>query len=51
MEGAQIAAADYVAAHTMELCLICRGVGLDSLGYILEMARLEAESVARSRSS
>jgi len=45
---AQRAAADYVAALVMELALIARGHRLDTLGYLLEVARLEAESVSRS---
>ena len=45
---AQRAAADYVAALAMELALIARGHRLDTLGYILDVARLEAESVLRS---
>jgi len=45
---AQRAAADYVAALVLELALIARGHHLDTLGYLLEVARLEAESVSRS---
>jgi hypothetical protein len=45
---AQRAAADYVAALVMELALIARGHRLDTLGYLLDVARLEAESVSRS---
>ena len=45
--GAQIATADYVASFTMELAQLCRGHGLDTLSYILEMARLEAENLTR----
>ena len=41
------AAADYVATMSSELALIARRNGLDALGYILDMARLEAENVAR----
>ena len=48
--SAQLAAADYVAIHTMELSQLCRRVGLDTLGHILEMARLEAENFTRSAS-
>ena len=36
---AQIAAADYVATQAMELSQLCRGLGLDTLGYLLDMAR------------
>ena len=45
---AQRAAADYVAALALELALIARNHRLDRLGYILDVARLEAESVLRS---
>ena len=45
---AQLAAAEYVATLVMELALIARSHELDSLGYILDVARLEAESVLRS---
>lgn len=41
------AAADYVATMSSELALIARRHGLDTLGYILDMARLEAETAAR----
>ena len=39
-------AAAYVAELTADLARIARGHGLDSLGYLLDMARLEAQSVA-----
>ena len=45
---AQIAAADYVATQAMELSQLCRGLGLDTLGYLLDMARLEAENLSRN---
>ena len=45
---ARLAAADYVAAVLMELALIARSQRLDTLGYLLDVARLEAESVSRS---
>lgn len=38
--------ADYVAAVTSELSMLARRHGLDALGFILEMARLEAENAA-----
>ncbi len=41
------AAAAYVAELTRDLALIARNNGFDALGFILEMARLEAENVAR----
>jgi hypothetical protein len=46
--AAQRAAADYVAAVVLELVLIARSHRLDTLGYLLEVARLEAESISRS---
>ena len=44
---AREAAASYVASFTTELALIARQHGLDTLGYLLEMARMEAESHSR----
>ncbi len=41
------AAAAYIAALTADLALIARRHGLDALGYILDMARLEAENATR----
>jgi hypothetical protein len=43
--GEQAEAADYIAALTTDLALMARRHGLDTLGYILEMACLEAEAV------
>jgi hypothetical protein len=40
-------AAEYIATLTRELAQIARRNGLDALGYILEMARLEADQVAK----
>jgi hypothetical protein len=45
---AQLAAAEYIAVLVMELALIARSNGLDTLGYLLDVVRLEAEHVARS---
>jgi hypothetical protein len=42
-----MAAAAYVAELTASLATIARQYGLETLGYILDMARLEAENVAR----
>ncbi len=39
-------AAHYIATLTEELARIARRNGLDTLGYLLEMARLEADQVA-----
>jgi hypothetical protein len=41
------AAAAYVAALSGDLAAIARRHGLDTLGYILDLARLEAQNVAR----
>jgi hypothetical protein len=40
-------AAHYIAAMTGELAKMARRNGLDALGYILEMARIEADQVAK----
>ena len=39
------AAAVYIADLTGSLALIARGHGLNTLGYLLDMAKLEAENV------
>jgi hypothetical protein len=41
------AAAHYVATLAGDLAAIAHRHGLDTLGYILEMARLEAENISR----
>ena len=41
------AAAKYVAELSAELANLARRHGLDALGYILDMARLEAENATR----
>jgi hypothetical protein len=43
----RIQAAAYVAELSADLATLARCHGLDALGYILDMARLEAENVAR----
>ena len=43
------AAANYVAELTAELAALARQHGLDALGYILDMAGLEAENEVRVR--
>ena len=45
------AAADYLAALSADLALLARRHCFDTLGYILEMARLEAENVGRAGNS
>jgi hypothetical protein len=44
---ARLAAADYIASLVMELALIARSQGFDTVGYLLDLVRLEAEEVAR----
>jgi hypothetical protein len=41
------AAATYIATLSGELARLARRFGYDALGYILDMARMEAESVSR----
>ena len=40
--------ANYVASLAGDLADMARSQGLDTLGYILEMAKLEAENILRS---
>ena len=40
--------ANYVASLAGDLADMARSQGLDALGYILEMAKLEAENIVRS---
>lgn len=46
-DGDREAAASYVAELSGELALLARRHGLAALGYILEMAKLEAENATR----
>ena len=39
--------AHYIASMTGELAKMARRNGLDALGYILEMARIEADQIAK----
>lgn len=41
------AVASYVASISADLAAMARRNGLDTLGYLLEMVRLEAENVVR----
>jgi hypothetical protein len=41
-------AASYIAEMTRDLATLARRNGLDTLGYLLDIARLEAESVGKS---
>lgn len=45
--GDRTAVAVYVATLAADLATMARGTGLDTLSYLLEMVRLEAESSAR----
>jgi len=45
----RVAAAAYVAELSSDLAAIARRHGLDTLGYLLDMARLEAETVLTDR--
>jgi hypothetical protein len=46
-ENGTSAVAMYVATISADLAAMARRTGLETLGYLLEMVRLEAESVAR----
>lgn len=39
--------ANYIASLAADLADMARAQGLDTLGYILEMAKLEAENILR----
>jgi hypothetical protein len=45
--GDQAAVANYVATLSGDLASLARRTGLETLGYLLEMVRLEAEQVSR----
>ena len=45
--GSRSVVANYVATLTAELATMARRSGLDTIGYLLEMVRLEAENKAR----
>jgi hypothetical protein len=45
--GQRAAVANYVASMTADLSAMARRSGLDTIGYLLDMVRLEAESAAR----
>jgi hypothetical protein len=45
--GGRTAVASYVATLSADLAVMARRTGLDTLGYLLEMVRLEAESATR----
>ena len=45
--GSRAAVASYVASMSADLAAMSRKTGLETLGYLLEMVRLEAESTSR----
>jgi hypothetical protein len=45
--GSRAAVASYVATLSADLATMARRTGLETLGYLLEMVRLEAESASR----
>ena len=45
--GDREALANYVATLSADLAMMARGTGLETLGYLLEMVRLEAENASR----
>ncbi len=44
----RVEVAIYVASMSADLATMARRTGLDTLGYLLEMVRLEAENAARN---
>jgi hypothetical protein len=48
IEGPPAATAQYVASVTAELAKLARRNGLETLGYILDMAKLEADQISES---
>ena len=47
--GNRTVVANYVATLSADLATMARQNGLDTLGYLLEMVRLEAENVTRHK--
>jgi hypothetical protein len=45
--ASRAAVASYVASISADLAAMSRKTGLETLGYLLEMVRLEAESTSR----
>lgn len=45
--GSRTVAAAYIAALSVDLAIIARRHNLDTLAYLLDMARLEAEGTAQ----
>jgi hypothetical protein len=42
-----LAIANYIASVSADLAQMARGSGLETVGYLLEMVRLEAENLTR----
>ena len=47
--GNRTVVANYLATLSADLAVMARQNGLDTLGYLLEMVRLEAENVSRHK--
>jgi hypothetical protein len=47
--GGPLEAADYVASAAADLAVMAHRHGLNTLGFLLEMARMEAEEVGRQQ--
>ncbi|HZQ13825.1 MAG TPA: hypothetical protein VFB31_13545 [Pseudolabrys sp.] len=45
--GSRTEVASYVATMSADLAVMARSTGLETLTYLLEMVRLEAESASR----
>ena len=45
--GDRTAVANYVATLSADLAIMARRTGLETLGYLLEIVRLEAENASR----
>lgn len=50
-DGGPDEAARYLAGAVADLALIARRHGLDTLGFLLDMAQLEAEDIVRLRAA
>lgn len=48
-DGGPGEAADYVAAVVVDLAVIAQRHGLETLSFLLDMAKMEAEEIARQR--
>lgn len=48
-DGGPLEAASFIAETVLELAAVARRHRLDTLGFLLDMARLEADELVRSR--